>query len=329
MRWMIVLWAVAALAACRQEPEPSDADADGGGDGGGDDDADADADDGGAVTNFDELVERFAPEPGATVARNALVTIVFRYPIHPDTLVVELDGEAVDVVTTDNQEFRFVPFPLFEPDASIGVTVAAGATDLPGTVLDDDFSWTFRTAPGRVDVDGDPALTPDEVDLSMAGGADATMEVIVSWADPESTLHDISAPVDPSSAEVQRLVDRLMTSVTELAGLGLAAPQVAVNRRVFVADVGDGFEAFLNPVILDFSDELDRFTEGCFSIPDRMLSVYRPTWVEVEYDDADGAHVDSRVFDNAAQPFVAPARVWLHENDHLNGLLASDREGEI
>jgi peptide deformylase len=347
MRWMIVLCAAAALAGCRNDPEPTDADADadgdadadadvdadadadGDGDGDADADTDEDADDGGAVTNIDELVDVFAPEPGSTARRNASVRVHFRNPVDVDTLGLEIDGEAVDVLSLDNQEFRFVPLPLWDPAATVTVTIAAGVADLAGNELDGDYTWSFETDGSTIDVDGDPALTADEIDLIMAGAADAPMDLVVDWDDPASHLYDISPPVDASSDEVQRLIERMLVSVEYYSGIGLAAPQVGISRRLFVADVGEGFEAFLNPVILDFGEEYDRLSEGCLSVPDLPRTVYRPSWVDIEYDDVNGTHVDSRHLENPGGPFVIPARVWQHEYDHLNGILITDRASEL
>ena len=98
-----------------------------------------------------------------------------------------------------------------------------------------------------------------------------------------------------------------------------------MNDMMQKVSMGPGFEAFLNPVILDLGDELDSYTEGCLSVPDLPLDVLRPTWVEFEYDDADGVHVNSRTLENPGGIFSIPARVWQHEYDHLNGILITER----
>lgn len=334
MRWMIVTCAVVtATTGCGPDPEPTDADADADADieadadAGGDADADEDAD--GPMTNVDELVDDYGPDPGATARRNAAVELHFRNPVDVETLVLEIDGEAVDVLSLDDQEFRFVPLPLWAPAATVTVTVAAGVTDVAGQELDGDFTWSFQTEASTIDVDGSPTLTADEVDLITAGAADAPMDLVVDWEDPESALYDVSPPVDASSEAVQHLIDRMMVSVVHHGGIGLAAPQVGIGRRLFVADVGEGFEAFLNPVILGFSEERDRLSEGCLSVPDLPRTVYRPSWIDIEYDDADGAHVDSRHLENGGGPFDIPARIWQHEYDHLNGILITDRASEL
>jgi peptide deformylase len=154
------------------------------------------------------------------------------------------------------------------------------------------------------------------------------MELVTDWEDSASTLYDVSLPLDPTAPDVQHLVARMLVSVVHHGGIGLAAPQVGINRRLFVADVEgpDGFEAFHNPVILAYAETTDDSVEGCLSIPGERVAVTRPTWVEYEYDEDDGSHVELRRLENPeANPWSYPARVFFHEFDHLNGILMTDR----
>lgn len=337
MRWILAFsLLLAALGGCSSDPEPADGGVDGGDadqllDGGDDGDVTSDADEGdadegdsGPETNIDELLDWYSPEAGTMSWRNSVVTIVFLNEIDPDTLLVEINDEAVDMLTLDDQEYRFVPLPLFEADTDYTVTIVAGLVDVLDNELDGDFSWTFHTEFIAIEDQGDPTLSPDEEAFIMAGEAEEVMDLVTDYDNPDSSLYVISPPLDPASAEVQHLIARMMESVVYHGGIGLAAPQVGVNRRLFVADVGDGFEAFLNPVLLSYSDELGSMSEGCLSVPDLPLNVFRPEWVEVEYDQDDGTHMDLRRLENSGI-FAIPSTLWQHEFDHLNGILITDR----
>lgn len=337
MRWTSLFSILTvAIIGCSSDPEPTDGGIDAGDadqltDSGGDGDVTSDADEGdadegdsGPETNIDDLLDRYWPEAGTTAYRNSVITMVFHNEIDPDTLLVEINDEAVDMLTLDDQEYRFVPLPLYEADTDYTVTIVAGLVDVLDNELDGDFSWTFHTEPIAIEVQGDPALSPDEEAFIMAGEADEVMDLVTDYDNPDSSLYEISPPLDPASAEVQHLIARMMVSVVHHGGIGLAAPQVGVSRRLFVADVGDGFEAFLNPVLLSYSDELGSMSEGCLSVPDLPLNVFRPEWVEVEYDQDDGTHMDLRRLENSGM-FTIHATLWQHEFDHLNGILITDR----
>jgi peptide deformylase len=121
--------------------------------------------------------------------------------------------------------------------------------------------------------------------------------------------------------EVRALVRDMFDTMYAEEGVGLAAPQVGVSRRVLVVDVKDPEVepfALINPRILESSREVDRGEEGCLSIPGVSSVVERPARVTVEGLDADGAPL--RV---EAEGFLA--RALQHEIDHLDGILFIDR----
>lgn len=101
-------------------------------------------------------------------------------------------------------------------------------------------------------------------------------------------------------------------------GVGLAAPQVGILKRVFVFDDGEGSKAIINPEIIETSAEMTEIEEGCLSIPDVYANVIRPKWVRMVYQDENGEGHE-KIFDNYS------GRIVQHESDHLNGILFIDR----
>ena len=141
-------------------------------------------------------------------------------------------------------------------------------------------------------------------------------------------LREKAAPADlEKKAEIGQLVTDLWDTLAESEGCGLAAPQIGESVRVVVvdgdvmADVYDylkGFKrTFVNPVVLEESEETSTYNEGCLSVPGVYCDVVRPKKIKVEYYDADlEKHVEE--FDNFA------ARMIQHEFSHLDGVLFTD-----
>ncbi len=121
------------------------------------------------------------------------------------------------------------------------------------------------------------------------------------------------ASVGPSE---RILIKALWAAMYENKGVGLAAPQVGISQQIFVADVGDGPLAIINPKILKKSGSA-KMEEGCLSIPGIKLNVRRPQEIFVQYVDEHNQKVESHLTELLA-------RVFLHENDHLNGKLIID-----
>ena len=112
------------------------------------------------------------------------------------------------------------------------------------------------------------------------------------------------------------LIQSMVETMYEHKGVGLAAAQVGINKRIFVADVGQGAEFFINPRIIKKSGS-DVMEEGCLSIPNVSVPVKRAKKVWVKYVDAENREHE-RAFDNLL------ARVVQHELDHLDGKLIVD-----
>ena len=141
-------------------------------------------------------------------------------------------------------------------------------------------------------------------------------------------LRQKAEPADLEDREsLSGLVTDLWDTLAESEGCGLAAPQIGVSRRVVVVD-GDvmadvypyleGFKrSFINPVVLEESEETSTYNEGCLSVPGVYCDVVRPKKIKVEYYDA---QFDKKVeeFDDFA------ARMVQHELSHLDGVLFTD-----
>jgi peptide deformylase len=133
-------------------------------------------------------------------------------------------------------------------------------------------------------------------------------------------LRQQATPVSAVDAEVRRLVDDLFETMRAAKGVGLAANQIGVARRVAVVDIGEEDPpalVLINPVILERFDEVETAEEGCLSIPDIFGDVTRSARVSVEALDQDGKR-----FRVEAQGYKA--RAIQHEIDHLDGILFLD-----
>ena len=130
-------------------------------------------------------------------------------------------------------------------------------------------------------------------------------------------------PDEIDTPSMQRLIDDMFDTMNEYVGIGLAAPQVHQDRRLFVAGVDDPNSTMqpvvmINPEIEVIDDEKEEDWEGCLSIPDIRGKVIRAKNIRVRFLDRHG-----RLQQLTATGF--PARVIQHETDHLNGVLFVDR----
>jgi peptide deformylase len=139
---------------------------------------------------------------------------------------------------------------------------------------------------------------------------------------PDPRLKKKSLPVDTVDAGVRQLMDDMLETMYDAPGIGLAAPQVGVLKRVVVLDIdredtktGPLFMA--NPEIVAASDEDVSYEEGCLSVPDHYSDVVRPAKVTVRYLDRDGKQQDL-----ACDGLLATC--VQHEIDHLDGVLFID-----
>lgn len=128
---------------------------------------------------------------------------------------------------------------------------------------------------------------------------------------PDDTLRKKSRPVESFDNKLHTLLDDMAETMNSANGVGLAAVQVGVLRRVFIVDIGDGITEYINPEIINTSGtQSDR--EGCLSFPGQWGTVTRPMKVTVKAFNRNG-----KAFTKTAEGLEA--RAILHENDHLNG----------
>ena len=144
---------------------------------------------------------------------------------------------------------------------------------------------------------------------------------------PDPILRAAALPVERVDADLRRLVDDMLETMYAAPGIGLAAPQVGVSRRLLVMDPSSRDDnpepmALINPEILEFGDERQVGEEGCLSIPDIFADVERPASVLVRYLDEQGEPAERR-FEGR------PAVIIQHEVDHLNGVLFIDHLSKL
>jgi peptide deformylase len=138
-------------------------------------------------------------------------------------------------------------------------------------------------------------------------------------------LHEKAAPVvniKNGPINWSEIVPEMLSALKAGKGIGLAGPQIGLLQRIFVTSIeGDGPRVFINPSIIETSQETAKFEEGCLSIPGVWADVIRPKTVKVQAWDEKG-----RPFTLSADGILA--RVILHEHDHLEGVLFIDRLSE-
>ena len=147
-----------------------------------------------------------------------------------------------------------------------------------------------------------------------------TVRPIVTAPDPR--LQAVSTDVEKVDAEIRKLVDDMAESMYAAEGIGLAAVQIGVAKRVIVIDLDQkegkkNPRAFINPKILWASDEMAVFEEGCLSVPEIWDDVERPARIKAEYLDRDGNK-------QTLEADGMLATCLQHEMDHLNGVLFID-----
>ena len=117
--------------------------------------------------------------------------------------------------------------------------------------------------------------------------------------------------------KLHQTLDDMAETMYAAEGVGLAAPQVGLLRRICIVDVGDGLIELINPVITEKSGS-QKGSEGCLSVPGRFEEVERPMKVTVKAQNRNGENIEIK-----AEGFLA--RAFCHEIDHLDGKLFIDR----
>ena len=131
--------------------------------------------------------------------------------------------------------------------------------------------------------------------------------------DKDPALHKVCKPVENFDRKLHKLLDDMAETMVDANGVGLAAPQVGILRRVVVVDTGDGVLELVNPELIETSGEQEG-AEGCLSVPGKYGLVKRPYIAKVRAQDRDG-----NWFEAEGEELIA--RCFCHELDHLDGIV--------
>ena len=134
--------------------------------------------------------------------------------------------------------------------------------------------------------------------------------------DKEPALHKTCKPVVNFDAKLHKLLDDMRDTLAEANGVGLAAPQVGILRRVVIVDTGEEILELVNPVMLETDGE-QYGAEGCLSVPGKYGLVNRPYYAKVRAQDRDGNWYE-------AEGEELIARCFCHELDHLDGIVYTE-----
>lgn len=146
------------------------------------------------------------------------------------------------------------------------------------------------------------------------------LRTIRTQGDP--VLTKVSRPVTEMNQKIRTLIFDMLDTMYEEMGVGLAAPQVGILKRVVTIDVGDGPIVLINPEILETSGE-QTGDEGCLSVPGMAGQVTRPNYVKVKA-------LDENMEEVIYEGTELLARAFCHEIDHLDGKMYTDLvEGEL
>jgi len=144
---------------------------------------------------------------------------------------------------------------------------------------------------------------------------------------PDPLLRTVSTPVESFDDDLRTLIGDMFDTMYDAPGIGLAAVQVGVAKRVLVIDLQEEEDeegkpvrcprVFINPEIYDPSDEMSVYSEGCLSVPDQYAEVERPAVIRARWQDENGGQHDEQI-DGLL------ATCLQHEMDHLEGILFID-----
>ena len=134
--------------------------------------------------------------------------------------------------------------------------------------------------------------------------------------DKDPSLHKVCRPVEKFDGRLHKLLDDMVETMQDAHGVGLAAPQIGILRRVVVVDTGEGVLELVNPVLLETSGE-ELGPEGCLSVPGKYGLVKRPYYAKVRAQDRNGNWYE-------AEGEEIIARCFCHELDHLDGIVYTE-----
>ena len=148
------------------------------------------------------------------------------------------------------------------------------------------------------------------------------MAIKTILTEPNKILRQISKQVEKVGEEEKKIMDDMLETMYQANGIGLAAIQIGIPKRIIVIDLAKGEEKknpmyFVNPVIKNKNQNLATYEEGCLSVPEQFAEVDRPSTCEVEYLDYNG---EKKIL--KAEGLIATC--IQHEMDHLQGILFID-----
>ena len=134
--------------------------------------------------------------------------------------------------------------------------------------------------------------------------------------DKEPALHKVCKPVTSFDWRLHKLLEDMKDTLIDSGGVGLAAPQVGILRRVVLVDTGEEILELINPELIETDGE-QVGAEGCLSVPGKYGLVKRPYWAKVRAQDRDGDW-----FEAEGEELIA--RCFCHELDHLDGIVYTE-----
>jgi len=145
---------------------------------------------------------------------------------------------------------------------------------------------------------------------------------VVAYGSP--ILRRQTDAIENINEKIIELINDMSVTMNAYQGVGLAAPQIGVSKSLFlinwdhIDEEKSGYQAYINPKILEFGDEMVEADEGCLSLPEVWAPVRRSNRIRVEFTTIDGKISEETLTG-------MPSRVFQHENDHLLGILFIDR----
>ncbi len=155
------------------------------------------------------------------------------------------------------------------------------------------------------------------------------MTILQIYVAPHPVLKKVADPVEKVDDKIRTLIDNMLETMYENDGIGLAAPQVGISKRIVVIDLDQNFElsekqarkgkprVFINPEVTWETEDTRVFNEGCLSVPGQYADVARADKIKIKFMDYDGAEHEAEIDDMLATAIQ-------HEIDHLDGILFID-----
>jgi peptide deformylase len=147
------------------------------------------------------------------------------------------------------------------------------------------------------------------------------MAILNILKEGDETLRKKCRPVEEITPRIIQLLDDMHETLEKAQGIGLAAPQVGILRRIVIVEIEDKKYEMINPEIIETKGKQEEI-EGCLSVPEKYGLVKRPMWVKVRATDRNG-----KVYEVSGNGLMA--RCFCHELDHLDGKLYIDKAIEM